>query len=89
MDDKRESKEVLEIKTSKKNLKETPKVNSKDELEVIIAYSQIVVYTLQNSATELTPKAIREEVKMFYNKFGNENVKKMANAILKEKKEKK
>ncbi len=89
MDDKRESKEVLEIKTSKKNLKETTKVNSKDELEVIIAYSQIVVYTLQNSATELTPKAIREEVKMFYNKFGNENVKKMANAILKEKKEKK
>lgn len=89
MDDKRESKEVLEIKTSKKNLKEITKVNSKDELEVIIAYSQIVVYTLQNSATELTPKAIREEVKMFYNKFGNENVKKMANAILKEKKEKK
>ncbi len=89
MDDKRESKEVLEVKTSKKNLKETTKVNSKDELEVIIAYSQIVVYTLQNSATELTPKAIREEVKMFYNKFGNENVKKMANAILKEKKEKK
>lgn len=89
MDDKRESKEVLEIKTSKKNLKETTKVNSKDELEVIIAYSQIVVHTLQNSATELTPKAIREELKMFYNKFGNENVKKMANAILKEKKEKK
>lgn len=49
MDDKRESKEVLEIKTSKKNLKETPKVNSKDELEVIIAYSQIVVYGSMSS----------------------------------------
>ena len=78
MDDKRESKEVLEIKTSKKNLKETTKVNSKDELEVIIAYSQIVVYTLQNSATELTPKAIR-----------NKEVKRLANIIIKEKKEKK
>ena len=88
MDDKKEIKLVTEVKEIKKT-KETSKVNSKEEMELIIAYAQVSIHTLQNSGTEITPKAIREEIKMFYNKFGNEDIKRLANAIVKEKKEKK
>lgn len=88
MDDKKEIKLVTEVKEIKKT-KETSKVNSKEEMELIIAYAQVSIHTLQHSGTEITPKAIREEIKMFYNKFGNEDIKRLANAIVKEKKEKK
>lgn len=94
MDEKKEIKQVTEVKEIKetkdlKQVKETSKENSKGEMELIIAYAQVALYTLQHSRTEITPKAIREEIKMFYNKFGNDDVKRLANTFMKEKKEKK
>jgi hypothetical protein len=85
MDDKKEVKQTNEVKDSK-TVKATPKTNS--EMELIIAYAQLVVHTLKHSGTEITPKSIRAEVKMFYEKFGNQEVKRLANIIMKEKKEK-
>lgn len=72
-------------------IKETKKVKvqkQNTEEEIIIAYAQIVYHTLQNSGTEITPKSIKAEVKMFYEKFGNQEVKRLANMFMKEKKEK-
>lgn len=79
------TKEVKEFKqeTTKEKLKKDT------EKELIISYAQLAFHTLKNSGTEITPKEIREEIKMFYDKFGNIDVKKMANSIVKEKKEKK
>lgn len=62
---------------------------SKTELELITAYAQMTFFTLQNSSTEITPRSIKSEIKMFYEKFGNKEVKRLANIIMKEKKEKK
>ena len=62
---------------------------SKTELELITAYAKMAFFTLQNSGTEITPRAIKSEIKMFYEKFGNKEVKRLANIIMKEKKEKK
>lgn len=62
---------------------------SKTELELITAYAQMAFFTLQNSSTEITPRSIKAEIKMFYDKFGNKEVKRLANIIMKEKKEKK
>lgn len=59
------------------------------DINLISAYAQMAVYTLQHTATEITPKSIKAEVKMFYEKFGNQEVKRLANIIMKEKKEKK
>lgn len=58
----------------------------KNELDVIIAYAQLVYHTLNNSGSEINAKSIRNEVKMFYNKFGNNEVLRLANIIIKEKK---
>lgn len=58
------------------------------ELELITAYAQMVFFTLQHSATEINAKSIRSEVKMFYEKFGNKEVKRLANLIMKERKAK-
>ncbi len=91
MDEKREIKQVTEVKETKetKGLKQTSKADSKAEMELIIAYAQVAIHTLQHSCTEITAKAIREEIKMFYTKFSNDDVKRLANTIMKEKKEKK
>jgi len=43
----------------------------KVDIELITAYAQMAFFTLQNSGTEITPKAIKSEIKMFYGKFGN------------------
>lgn len=61
--------------------------SNKAELEIITAYAQMTFFTLQNSNTEITPKTIRAEIKMFYQKFGNKEVKRLANIIMKEKRE--
>lgn len=61
----------------------------KVDIELITAYAQMVFFTLQNSGTEITPKAIKSEIKMFYEKFGNKEVKRLANIIMKEKRENK
>lgn len=91
MENKKEIKPITEVKETigTKKLKEESKENAKIEMELIIAYSQVAIHTLQYSGTNITPKSIREEIKMFYNKFGNDSVKKLANTIMKEKKEKK
>lgn len=60
--------------------------NGKLELELITAYVQMIFHTLKNSGTEITPKSIKSEVKMFYEKFGNDEVIRLANLIMKEKK---
>ena len=57
------------------------KVNN-DELKIITSYAVIVVHTLMNSATKLTPKTVKSEIEMFYRKFGNEEVKRLANSIM-------
>lgn len=62
--------------------------SNKEELEIITAYAQMTFFTLQNSGTEITPKTIKAEIKMFYQKFGNKEVKRLANIIMKEKREK-
>ena len=84
MDEKENTNQVAEVK----NLKET-KNNSKTEIELITAYAQLAFHTLKNSNTDITAKSIKEEVTMFYEKFGNTEVKRLANIIMKEKKEKK
>lgn len=91
MEEKKEVKQLNETNEIKelKDVKEVKKPRKIGEEETIIAYSQLVFHTLQNSSTEITPKSIREEVKMFYSKFGNQEVKRLASIIIKEKKEKK
>ena len=62
--------------------------NQKMELENLIAYAQLIHYTLQHSATEINPKTIKAEVTMFYKKFGNKEVRRLANSMAKENKQK-
>ncbi len=62
---------------------------NKSELDLITAYAELALYTLQHSATEITPKSLKSEIKMFYEKFGNKEVKRLANIIIKQKKENK
>ena len=81
--------ETKELKLDKKTKEEITKYNSKAEIELITAYAQLVFHTLKHSSTEINAKSIREEVKMFYEKFGNKEVKRLASVIMKEKKEKK
>lgn len=59
------------------------------DLNIVTAYAQMVFFTLKNSGTEITPKSIKSEIKMFYDKFGDKEVKRLANIIMKEKREKK
>lgn len=56
------------------------------DVDTITAYVQLVHHTLKNSGTEINNKTIKSEVKMFYEKFGNREVKRLANLIIKEKK---
>lgn len=60
--------------------------NALSELDIITAYAQLVTHTLKRSGTEINSKNIKQEVKMFYEKFGNNEVKRLANLIVKEKK---
>ena len=95
MDEKENTNQVAEVKNLKetKNFSKTKDVisknNSKTEIELITAYAQLAFHTLKNSNTDITAKSIKEEVTMFYEKFGNTEVKRLANIIMKEKKEKK
>lgn len=62
--------------------------SDKELLELATAYAQMAFHTLKHSRTEITPKSIKDEVKMFQDKFGNNGVIKLANLIMKEKKSK-
>ena len=58
----------------------------KEELinfETVIAYAQVAVHTLKNSATEINTKTLKSEMKMLLNKFGTDEVIKMANNLAK------
>lgn len=88
MEEKKDIKQLTETKDIKET-KEVKAPRKNGEEELIVAYAQLVFHTLQHSGTEITSKSIREEVKMFYSKFGNQEVKRLANIIMKEKKEKK
>ncbi len=48
-----------------------------------ISYMQLAIHTLQNSATEITPKAIKSEMEMLRKKFGTNEVRRLTKIILK------
>ena len=50
-----------------------------------ISYMQLAIHTLQNSATEITPKAIKSEMEMLRKKFGTNEVRRLTRIILKDK----
>ena len=50
-----------------------------------ISYMQLAIHTLQNSATEITPKSLKDEIRMLRKKFGTKEVKRLVRIILKEK----
>lgn len=56
------------------------------DIDTAIAYAQLAVHTLKNSATELTDKLLKNEIKMLYDKFGTKEVIRLANIIVKGKK---
>lgn len=56
------------------------------DIDTAIAYAQLAVHTLQNSATEVNSKELRSEIKMLHSKFGTSEVKRLANIIVKGKK---
>lgn len=56
------------------------------ELDLITSYAQLVFHTLKHSGTEINAKSIRNEIKMFYEKFGNCEVKRLAKLMLKKNK---
>lgn len=53
------------------------------DIETAIAYAQLALHTLQNSATEITAKELRNEMKMLHDKFGTKEVKRLTNIIVK------
>ena len=81
--------ETKELKLDKKTKEEITKDNSKAEIDLISAYAQLVFDTLKHSSTDFNAISLWDEVKMFYEKFGNKEVKRLASVIMKEKKEKK
>lgn len=56
------------------------------EIEIITAYAQLVIHTLQHSGMPINAKTVQSEIKMFYEKFGNDEVKRLAKIMFKEKK---
>ena len=48
-----------------------------------ISYMQLAIHTLQNSATEIKPKAIKSEMEMLRKKFGTNEVRRLTRIILK------
>lgn len=56
------------------------------DIDSAIAYAQLAVHTLQNSATDVNVKELRSEIKMLHLKFGTSEVKRLANIIVKGKK---
>ena len=59
--------------------------NNLIEWEDAISYMQLAIHTLQNSATDITPKSIKSEMEMHRKKFGTNEVKRLTRTILKEK----
>ena len=53
------------------------------DINTAIAYAQLAVHTLKNSATELTDKSLKSEIKMLHEKFGTKEVIRLTNIIVK------
>lgn len=85
MDEKKDAK-IMDEPKEQKQVNSKNKLNKTEE-EIIIAYAQLAIHTLQHSATEITPRSIKNEIKMFYEKFGNQEVMRLTNIIMKEKKQ--
>lgn len=65
---------------------DTKNVNKNtEELNIITSYAQLALYTLKHSNTEITPKSIKAEIKMLYEKFGSKEVIRLAKTIIKDK----
>lgn len=64
-----------------------PKEN-KDEftIEDVINYAQLAVHILENTKTEITPKTLKSEIKMLYEKFGTKEVRRLVGFMIKGKK---
>lgn len=62
-------------------------MENKEELSIeeVIIYAQLAVHILQNTKTEITATRIRSEIKMLYEKFGTQEVKRLASFIVKRK----
>lgn len=56
------------------------------DLETITAYVQLVIYTMKKSKIDFDSKSIKAEVKMYFEKFGNDEVKRISKLIIREKK---
>ena len=56
------------------------------DINTAIAYAQLAVHTLKNSATELTDKSLKSEIKILHEKFGTKEVIRLTNIIVKGKK---
>lgn len=55
------------------------------DIDTTIAYAQLALHTLQNSARDITAKELRNEIKMLHNRFGTKEVKRLTSIIVKEK----
>lgn len=53
------------------------------DLDTVIDYAQLAVHTLKNSATEITPKELKSEIKMLHDKFGTKEVRRLNRIIVK------
>ena len=56
------------------------------DINTAIAYAHLAVHTLKNSATELTDKSLKSDIKMLHEKFGTKEVIRLTNIIVKGKK---
>ena len=56
------------------------------DFDTAVAYAQVAIHTLRKSATDLTAKSLKSEIKMLHDKFETAEVIKLANLIVKEKK---
>lgn len=52
------------------------------DIETAISYAQLAVYTLHNSNVEITPKQLRYEMKMLFEKFGTKEIKRLKNIFM-------
>lgn len=61
-------------------------VNESFDFDTMVAYAGLAVHTLNNSATEINRKTLKDEMKMLHDKFGTLEVIRLSNTIAKGKK---
>ena len=75
---------TLEIKELPEDYKSWLELSDEDKAKTVKPLSFEI-----NAEDKIISKAIKSEIKMFYEKFGNKEVKRLANIIMKEKRENK